>query len=131
VPDVGRRAAIIAAARECLGARFRPHGRDRRWGLDCVGVAACAFGRHAPADYPLRGGQVEQVMRAVAATGFIPIDADAAQGGDLLLMAGVAGQLHLGVLTDAGVVHADAGLRRVVERPGAPPLPVIAAWSEE
>jgi murein DD-endopeptidase / murein LD-carboxypeptidase len=35
------------------------------------------------------------------------------------------------VLTDGGFVHADAGLRRVVETPGRPDATLIGAWREE
>ncbi|PTW48809.1 hypothetical protein C8J25_101308 [Sphingomonas faeni] len=38
------------------------------------------------------------------------------------------GQVHLGIRTAAGFVHADASLRRVVERPGMPPWPLIGVW---
>ena len=48
--------------------------------------------------------------------------------GDLLLMAVAEDQLHLGVLTLRGFVHADARLRRVVETPGLPRWPVIAIY---
>jgi hypothetical protein len=39
-----------------------------------------------------------------------------------------AEQLHLAVLTDAGFVHAHAGLRRVVETAGMPEWPVIGIY---
>jgi hypothetical protein len=42
-----------------------------------------------------------------------------------------AEQLHLGIWTGGGIVHADARLGRVVERPGMPPWPVIGAWRTE
>ena len=37
-------------------------------------------------------------------------------------------QLHLGILTRQGFVHADACLRRVVETPGAPSWPVAGIY---
>jgi hypothetical protein len=48
--------------------------------------------------------------------------------GDVLVMRAGPEQLHLGIVTRAGLVHADAGLRRVVERPGAPEWPVLGNW---
>jgi murein DD-endopeptidase / murein LD-carboxypeptidase len=123
--------AIVARARACVGARFRPHGRDPRWGLDCVGVAAAAFGRVVAGGYPLRGGDPDVVSRRIAAMGLRPIAPDAAAAGDLVLMAAGPGQLHLAVLTERGFVHADAGLRRVVETPGRVAFAVIGAWREE
>lgn len=122
---------IIAAARGCVGARFRPHGRSIALGLDCVGVAGVAFGRTIPADYALRGGRAEALMMRIAAAGLARIGDEEAVGGDLLLLGGGPGQFHLAVLTERGFVHADVGLRRVVETPGRPALPVLGAWREE
>jgi hypothetical protein len=39
-------------------------------------------------------------------------------------------QFHVLVKTTTGFVHADAGLRRVVETPGRPGWPVIGIWRE-
>lgn len=112
-----------------VGARFRLHGRAPATGLDCVGLAALAYGREdAPTGYRLRGGSADEVVRALG-DGFVP--ADGARPSDLLLFRPGPGQLHLGVRTDAGFVHADAGLGRVVERPGRFPWPLAAAWRRE
>ena len=53
---------------------------------------------------------------------------DPDEAGDVLLMAAGPGQIHLGIRTAGGFVHADAGLRRVVERPGMPPWPLTGVW---
>jgi hypothetical protein len=37
-------------------------------------------------------------------------------------------QLHLGVRTERGFIHAHAALRRVVETPGSPEWPLIAVY---
>ena len=37
-------------------------------------------------------------------------------------------QFHLSIAVGDGLVHADAGIGRVVLRPGAPPWPVLARW---
>ena len=50
------------------------------------------------------------------------------RAGDLLMVEAGPGQLHMIVMVPGGYVHADARLRRVVEAPGAPPWPVLAAW---
>ena len=121
-------ADVVAAARALAGARFRLHGRDPAGGLDCVGVIACALGETGvPSGYALRGGD----PRTIAAM----LDArlrrvGSAAPGDVLLFDVGAGQLHLGIATGTGVVHADAALRRVVERPGAPGWPVIGIWRQ-
>lgn len=118
---------IIAAARGCVGARFRVHGRDPAWGLDCVGVAAIAFGRAVAGDYPPRGGRIERIDAQARAAGLAK--SMAACPGDLVVIDEGAGQLHLAVLTQRGFVHAHAGLRRVVETPGRP-ANILAAWRE-
>jgi len=119
---------VVAAARRAVGARFRPHGRDPVWGLDCVGLAVLAFGVEVPARYPLRGGDMAGAQAMAAGAGLLARDPAGAGAGDLLLLRVGPGQLHLAVLTDAGFVHADAVLGRVVETPGRPVAPVLAAW---
>ena len=114
-------------ARESVGTRFRLHGRGSD-GLDCVGLAGLAYDVAVPTGYPLRSGDLGAVERFVAEAGLIR--ATDARAGDLIAMASGPGQLHLGITTDAGFVHADASLRRVVERPGAPPWPVLARWRQ-
>ncbi|MBV9842783.1 MAG: peptidoglycan endopeptidase [Sphingomonadaceae bacterium] len=117
---------IVARARGCVGARFRLHGRDRAHGLDCIGLAAHATGLPAPCGYALRGGSPERLAAGLAAAGLAPTAAPGA--GDLLLVTPGPAQFHLIVLTGTGFVHADAGLRRVVETPGSPRWPVLGAW---
>lgn len=121
---------IVARARALVGARFRPQGRSREAGFDCIGVAAAAVGGAAVrADYRLRGGTIAEVANGMSSAGLRPVaDLDA---GDLVAMRAGPEQLHLGVWTGSGLVHADAGLRRVVERPGPPPWPVVGAWRKE
>jgi murein DD-endopeptidase / murein LD-carboxypeptidase len=125
-------AAVIAAARACLGARFRLHGRSRETGLDCVGLAAIAYGcAPVPAGYALRGGDAGAVAETIAALGLSPVETlpvDTPRAADLLLLRTGPHQLHLAILTDRGFIHADAGLRRVTEVPGPPPWPVLGRW---
>ncbi|WP_156679423.1 NlpC/P60 family protein [Sphingomonas profundi] len=125
--------AIARAAQACVGAPFRPQGRNPATGLDCVGLVAVACRDHlsgtaVPRAYAQRGGGRETIVAAIAAAGFAPIDAAGARTGDLLLLTTGPGQWHLAVLTADGFVHADARLRRVTEVPGAPPWPIAGAW---
>lgn len=115
---------IVAAARALVGTRFRLHGRDGR-GIDCVGLVARATGRAGVTGYPLRGVAAARAERELAAAGFARV-ADMRAGDVLLLLSGPA-QLHLGIRTADGFVHAHAGLRRVVETPGRPDG-VLSAW---
>jgi cell wall-associated NlpC family hydrolase len=118
---------IAARARSLVGARFRPQGRTPATGLDCVGLIAAALGvEQARNDYALRGGSLRLLAQELEAAGLVP--AVGQQPGDVLVMRSGPEQLHLGVVTELGLVHADAGLRRVVERPGRPEWPVLGVW---
>ena len=119
---------VAAAARALVGVRFRAQGRDPALGLDCVGVAVAALrgaGVHLAVrdDYPLRSAawnprdEPGALMRC-----------DGTEAGDVLLLRVDATQLHVAVRIAGGIVHADAGLRRVVERVGVFDWPVLAAW---
>lgn len=117
----------LAAARAAVGVRFRLHGRDAR-GLDCLGLAGLAmraegFEGEIPSGYALRGGDAHRICAAIGAAGFAASDAT----GDLMLMRSGPGQLHFAISTGSGLIHADAMLRRVVERPDVP-WPVIGRW---
>lgn len=116
------------AARALVGCRFRPQGRDPASGLDCIGLVGSAFAIPAeriPHDYRLRGDH-----RAALEGGLMVHfrRARTAREGDVLLLSVAPGQLHLGIKTDAGFVHAHAGLKRVVETPGEPQWPILAAF---
>ncbi|URW75457.1 C40 family peptidase [Sphingomonas donggukensis] len=122
---------IAAAAKAAVGARFRLHGRDLANGLDCVGLVAVAFRAGGydgpvPTGYALRSGDGGALTEQMRAAGFARVRL--MRPGDVIAMASGPGQLHLGIVTVDGFVHADAGLRRVVERPGAPPWPVVGRW---
>lgn len=121
--------AVADAARALVGTRFRAQGRGAD-GLDCVGLAAMAlraggFVGAVPRGYALRGGDPAGVA---ARLDTVLVRGDGERPGDLLLCASGPGQLHLAIRTAGGIVHADAGLRRVVERPGEVPWPVLGAW---
>lgn len=113
-------------ARLLIGCRFRPQGRDENSGLDCLGLAATTYGiplQQVPTDYRLRGNHFDALFQGM--TGYFrQIRVGQVKAGDLLLCAAAADQPHMLVKTDAGFIHADAGLRRIVETPGAPPWPV-------
>lgn len=119
-------ALVLARARAVIGVRFRPKGRTPEGGLDCVGLAGWAHQVAVPAAYAMRSGDAARVAAVAAAAGLVP--AAGRRAGDLVLLASGAGQLHLGIDSGAGLVHADAMLRRVVERPDPLPWPVIGRW---
>ena len=120
---------VAARAQALIGTRFRPQGRGRD-GLDCIGLVAAALGlSEARRDYALRGGDLAALEAGLAEAGLRPVGAKAA--GDVVVLRFGPGQLHLGVWTGEGLVHADAGLGQVVERPGAPPWPIVSIWRKE
>ena len=123
-------AVIVAAARASVGTRFRAQGRLPGVALDCVGVvlaAAAAIGVTVTVPpYALGGDHESDLDELIAATGCSAVAV--AAPGDLLTVAPGPGRRHLGVVTDCGVVHAHAGLGRVVEGPVDPAWTVLGAW---
>jgi hypothetical protein len=73
-----------------------------------------------------KGARIE---RALVALGFVPAATTAP--GAIVLGAPGLGQLHLAIATGAGIIHADAGARHVVERDAPLGWPLIAAWIRE
>jgi lipoprotein Spr len=125
-----QQAAVVAAVRAAVGARFRPQGRQVGTGLDCVGVAllaAAAAGRCVHVEpYVMGGDHAARIVPALTAIGCRPVAC--AEPGDLMLIAPTPRQRHLAVRTPLGVVHAHAGLRRVVEGPLDPGWVVLGSW---
>ncbi len=120
---------IVAGARACVGTQFRVQGRLPSVGLDCVGVVVCAAAAAGirladMADYSLRGEQARRLAAALA--GWRRVERGTA--GDVLVVAPAVGARHVGVMTAGGLVHAHAGLRRVVEGPVDPDWRVIGLW---
>ena len=118
-------------ARALVGTRFRPQGRDPRYGLDCVGTAAAAAGI-APgrlrSDYSLRGQHLAAIEHELCDLGCRPVPAERAVAGDVIVCEAGPAQFHIVVRAWDSFIHADAGLRRVVERPLPVPWPVVGAW---
>ncbi len=94
-----------------------------------MGLVALALARTAgiPTGYALRGGSVEGHVATIRALRLTKRRGEP-RAGDVLLMQPGPQQFHLGLWTGESLIHADAQLRRVVERPGVPPWPVVAAW---
>ena len=128
--DTGER--IAAAARALIGAPFRLHGRDPRTGLDCVGLVALALrGGGIVADldgYALRNASIAGLLAQVPPAS-LHVVRDPRAAGDILLCRPGPAQHHLLVALDAhAVVHAHAGLRRVVCQSGPLPWPIEHHW---
>lgn len=126
-------AAIARHAADLVGTPFRLRGRSRKGGLDCVGVLvealACAghtFG--IPCDYTLRGEHRERISAFFDRPCFCALEDQSLLPGDILLCQPAARQLHFAIVVKQGIVHAHAGLGRVVLTPRPVPWPVIGHW---
>lgn len=122
--DPARRAQAL------VGTRFRPQGRSPESGLDCVGLvlAACDLpAERVRRDYRLRADHRRELLAGLAGM-LRRIAPGQRRSGDVLMLQVAGDQSHLAILTEAGFVHADAGRGRVVETPGPPPWPIIAAF---
>ena len=125
--------ALAAAALDLVGCPFRLHGRDAATGLDCIGLAcaalAAAGGRPvAPDGYGMRNLDIAHWLPLAERSGLTPATG-AVKAGDVLLVALGFAQHHLVIAADAAsVVHAHAGLRRVVRQPRDPAWQVGAMW---
>jgi hypothetical protein len=114
----------------CVGTRFRLHGRTPGLALDCVGVvmvAAAAVPLILPVLPAYRlGGPLPDIAAILADLGATVTGAAAA--GDILVIAPASGRRHFGIVTPSGLVHAHAGLGRVVEGPIDPAWQLVQAW---
>jgi hypothetical protein len=116
-------------ARALIGTRFRAQGRGNE-GLDCIGVVLATFGidpKSSRNDYRLRGEDPLELDAALLRH-FRRLPAGQLAPGDVILMSVDKEQLHRGIRTTGGFVHAHAGLRRVVETPGAPVWKMLGAY---
>ena len=122
------RLCIVAAARACVGTRFRAQGRCADTGLDCVGLVLVAVGVDpavVPA-YALGGDHADLLDAVLVKAGCHRVVT--ALPGDILVLAPVPRLRHLAIVTNDGVIQAHAGLGRVVEGPPDPDWPCLAAW---
>lgn len=120
------RAQIVASeALRLCGTRYRLHGRNAAHGIDCIGLcwlslSAAGVCCDVPNGYALRGGnlrKVEQFMTDIGLARIVSSDEQPLRqwkDGDIILTRPAPMQLHLLVGVAHGLVHAHAGLRKVV-----------------
>jgi cell wall-associated NlpC family hydrolase len=121
---------VAAAALALVGTPFRLHGRDPRSGLDCVGVLEVALGTQIPLPngYALRSRTLPDVPAIMAALGLTDANGNT-QPGDVLMLRCSPCQFHFAIAAATGrIVHAHAGLRKVVLGPLPDAWPVIGRW---
>jgi hypothetical protein len=124
---------LAAAALALVGCPFRLHGREPATGLDCVGLVAAALAAIgvrpvAPGGYTLRNLDIAQWLPMAERSGLVPSGGPVITG-DVMLIALPPCQHHLAIaLGPQSVVHAHAGLRRVVRQPVDPAWQIAARW---
>lgn len=124
---------LAEAALKLVGSPFRLHGRVPATGLDCVGLVFAALAATGtqmivPTGYSLRNLDVDHWLPMATASGLVPASMPV-RAGDILLVALPHCQHHLAIAADAtSVVHAHAGLRRVVRQPIDPHWQIRAQW---
>lgn len=128
---------LAAAARTLVGAPFRLNGRDPRIGLDCLGVVAAAMQATSlvPNGYRLRSLRRDDADAIAGKLGLLsapepnPAQPSPVIPGDVLMFRSGPCQHHLAIAVDrANIVHAHAGLRRVVLGPIPADWPIMARW---
>lgn len=125
--------ALAAAGLALVGSSFRLHGRDPATGLDCVGLVhagllAVGVQPVSPHGYGLRNLGVGQWLGLAQDSGLVPVTG-APVVGDVSLIALAHCQHHLVIVaSEEDVIHAHAGLRKVVRQPFDPAWQVCAHW---
>jgi cell wall-associated NlpC family hydrolase len=117
------RESIVAEARKCLKTRFKHQGRLPCVGLDCVGLLV-AVARGLGLEYVDRpayskrpdGKVLVETLRSNPCLAELS-DPTTAQIGDVIVIefAGPEWPQHVAILTDRGMIHTYATLRKVVE----------------
>ena len=125
---------LACAVQSYLGASFRLHGRDPITGFDCLGLVMVALrdiGRSVSLSVPygLRNLDPVRLLALPASAGLVEVmEPELAEGDVLVLEVGPA-QLHVAVVAlGGGIIHAHAGLRRVVRTPFPLPWPLVGQW---
>ncbi len=111
---------FVAAARLCLGARFRLQGRQLETGLDCIGLiiwSAQRCGLTVPdaQDYLLSDNPARLDAGLLAAP-ILPIDPATIAAGNIVRLLSNGQPLHLAICGAETLIHADIKCRKVVEQ---------------
>ncbi len=124
--------AFARAAHEMIGTPFRLRGRSLD-GVDCIGLVRLALSGIGRASPPLPHYGMRNLGRArfaglIDAVG-LRLTEDPSRAGDLILLRPSAAQFHLAIVgPTAKLIHAHAGLGRVVASRAPLPWPIEARW---
>lgn len=127
-------AAAVAAARETIGARFSPHGRRIETGLDCAGVVLHVAGRLGIARearglrYTYSSDHLQKQLEGALELYGLRAVRGMARAGDVLVLGVHVRVPHLGITTGRCLIHAHAGVGRVVEAPPEPEWRLLSVW---
>jgi murein DD-endopeptidase / murein LD-carboxypeptidase len=111
---------FVAAARACLGSRFRLQGRHPDTGLDCIGLVVwsaqqCGMVVPDAQDYLLSDNPARLDAGLLAAP-IESIDSADLASGDIVRLLSHGQPLHLAICGDGTLIHADVRCRKVVEQ---------------
>lgn len=127
--------AFAYAAQDMIGTPFRLRGRSRN-GVDCIGLVSLALsvvGRTPPPlpNYSMRNLGTERFDILIDTAGFA-VTLEPQLAGDVLLLRPSAAQYHLAIVgPTAKIIHAYAGLGRVVASRAPLPWPIETRWRLE
>ncbi len=133
ISKLARGQQLAEAAASFIGVRFRLLGREPTQGLDCIGLLACslqAVGGQpvVPIGYGLRNSDASPWIHCAAQSGLLPASGPI-RAGDVFLLRPGPGQHHIVIAECAvSVIHAHAGLRRVVRQPMLNAGEELAHW---
>lgn len=125
--------ALAEAALSFEGVPFRLQGRDPAHGLDCIGLVLASLAQLGirpalPADYRALRRDVLIPSATLRSAGLVETR-EPHRTGTIALMRTAPTQAHAAIAVPQGrIVHAHAGLRRVVVSPRPDHWPILAAW---
>lgn len=114
--------ALAKAASHYLGIRFRLHGRDPATGLDCVGLLVRSLADVgcrpvSPQGYRLHNTDPARWLTYADQSGLV-LAVGSIERGDVILLRPGPAQQHIVIAEGSGdVIHAHAGLGRIVRQP--------------
>lgn len=131
--EVSRGDALAQAAAGLIGTPFRLYGRDVETGLDCIGLLHESLRRigvsaPAPSGYSLRNSAPSRWFAAAGQYGLEEATGSDRRG-DVLLVQPGPGQQHIQIIeASSEIIHAHAGIGRVVRGRRDPTLTTVARW---